>query len=484
MFLKRLKLVTVIPIVMMITAMILRPIWRDEVWALYFSDPNMEIGTLLMQRINHDTHPPFYFIIQHFWRSIFDSILWSKAFNLVCLLLGGGIAWKMGNKHRRETQLFLLLCLGSYWVIYFMAEIRPYMLLFTLCVLSTIFIRNVTSVKHAPPIGTYLIWLCLTVALSLTHYYAALWMGLCGGSLALHGLYMKRNSQFWGFGLLTAIGLIPISLWIYYSLGTINFGFEDRTKVEFLTFGLNQFRRAIIDKTLGSNLAIAAIAILTLPTLLRQREHSDIIMLGTAVSLVMIVFTIHVFVQPFIKERSFIVIIPSLIYLMTRAILIKLDSNTANPRLFKAAIVMAIITPFLFAGEFFKDREKIDDVRAIFTQYPTCQNAPIATYYRPSPQGDDYAAYYTKISLKNVYKRGNPPILLSVQTLTPATLDTILKSNCPIKVLALNLPRGEKQEHIVFRQVLNDADIPYENLALTSIAKNRNILYLDSSSQN
>lgn len=481
MFFKRLTYATAIPIIMMIVAMVLRPLWRDEVWALYFSDTGMALSDLLADRMSNDTHPPLYFAIQHFWRSVSENILWTKFFSLLVLGLGGLLGYFMGKDHKRETVLFFLMCLGSYWVIYFMAEIRPYILLFTLCALSVIYIRRVTTSPMAPlSLLTIVGWSLLTCLISLTHYYGGVWMGVSGGALAIHGLYMKKPYRFFGFGFATAIGLIPVCYWIYTNLGTINFGDEQRTAAEYFTFGFNQFRRGITDKTLGSNLALSIIAILAFPRLYRQREASDTILALSALILVLIVFFIHVFVQPLIKERAFIVIIPALIYLMARAILLSLDADTVHPRLKQAVMWLAIISPFLFMSEYFKDREKTDQVRAVFTQNLACERAPIAAYYRPSPQGNDFSEFYTRLVLKDLYKKDTSLNLVNIKDLTPQIVADILNSSCPVKAVALNLPRGDKPDHAAYRQALETAGIPYTTLQKRVIGKGRNILYLDT----
>ena len=479
MFLKRLTIATAVPVAMMLVAMVMRPVWRDEIWALYFSDTSMELKELMSIRMSNDTHPPLYFIIQHYWRAVSDSILWSKFFSLCVLVLGGFLGARLGKNHKRETHLFFLLCLGSYWVIYFMAEIRPYILLFTLCALSVLFIRTASSDYQEKELPVFLpvIWGVLVVLISLTHYYGALWMGLSGAGLGLHGVFTGKPKRFFAYGFATAIGLAPVCCWIYTNLGTINFTSNELSAWGNFSFGFNQFRRGITDKILGSNLAISLIAILALPQLIKNRTASDKIMLFSAVALVVIIFIIHVSMQPLIKERAFIVIFPAMIYLMARGVLMGLDANKIGPKLKQAVIWMAVISPFLFMSEYFKDREKMGEVRELFARYPVCQTELSAVYFRPSPQGDDFSEFYTNVAFKKPYTA--KPNFMNLDDVTAQERSQIESSACPVKVFALNLPRGDKADHDAYRLAATGAGFDLSAYKQYNIGKGRNILYVD-----
>ncbi|MDX2236882.1 MAG: hypothetical protein NW203_04885, partial [Hyphomonadaceae bacterium] len=114
----------------LLAGVFLRPLWRDEYWALYFSGAELSLADAISLRMVRDVHPPFYFTLLHFWRAVTDAEIWARVFNLVALPLAAAAVWALGRARRDETLLFLFLCAGSYWVIYFGVEVRMYALVF------------------------------------------------------------------------------------------------------------------------------------------------------------------------------------------------------------------------------------------------------------------------------------------------------------------------------------------------------------------
>lgn len=505
-FLRALSMATIIPVLVMIIAMIARPLWRDEYWALYFSDIHHSLEFLLTQRLSYDTHPPLYFIIIHFWRAVIDHVLWIKLFSILCLVLSGFSIWKLQdtpiNQHpgenagqpayktKFETLLFFLLCLGSYWVIYFMAEIRPYIMLFSLCALSVFIVKNLADkigAKTPLTIIDFALWALLGAAISLSHYYGAIWVGLCGAGLGIWAWLAKRPRTFFAFAAATMLALLPVTMWILNSFGTINFGQEIISATDLFTAGAHQFLRALFGKTLVANIGLTIMVCIGLPIWWRRKTPADLILMLACIGLVLTVFFVHVFIQPFIKERAFLVIIPALIFMMARSIGHAVFENRIGSNLQKAALTFAVLTPLLFWSEFFKDREKISHIRAVFTQDTNCRTAPIATYFRPSPQGDDFSAFYINRALANLYGPNTvqtQPQFLDITKIDPATVRAIMAHDCSVKILTMNLRRGDrrssKSDHVDFRHAVQNfiaMSSKPTKLEHTLIGKGRNQIY-------
>lgn len=463
---RNIALATLVPILVMVIALYWRPIWRDEAWALFMSDPSIGLSGVTA-RSSTNVHPPFYFYILHMWRNFADGVLLSKILNLVFIVVGSFMALHIGRAYKIQTSLFLLFCAGSYWLVYFTSEIRPYAFMFVTGALGVLAIaRIMQSAKDDRIWPLAILWAALAATACLTHYFSFVWTGLLGLFTGLALLRQGRPKDFLIIGAASLMGILPglIFLASAYSTMGIPPG-EELSMAGNFAYGFNQFQRGMITKLFGSNLALAAILIMSISIMIKRRDPVDFVFGGAVVFTVLTLFTLHVFWQPIIKERSFIIIVPAIIFLMTRAMLLP-QHGKWRQRLISALPWVIAITPLLFISEYFKDREKMSDVRA-HLDMPSCRGADVVAYFRPAPEGEGFNEFYTRLSLKG----------LDINLIDSTKPSGVKNSQCPIKALALQMPRGEKEEHDIARAALQVSGVPLSELQEVSVGKGRNLLY-------
>ncbi len=459
-----------VPLIFMIVSLYARAIWRDEVWALYYTEPSLSLSETT-QRLYNNVHPPGYFYILHYWRMISNSIAWEKTLNLLFIIIGCFGARAIGAVDKKQTNVFLLLCAGSYWLIYFAAVIRPYTLMFVLASLSVLTLARILESKKSDSILVWaLVWAALGMLNALSHYFALVWIGLAGLFTGLVFLRQKRFSDFVIIGICSVLALAPSCLWIWASYSDIGYR-PDRAPGTWdnFTYGLNQFMRGMTAKLIGSNPAAYLIGILSLGALWQLRKPLDFVLAASALATVLVIFIGHMTWMPLIKERAFMVIIPALILLIARAILTAPQDK--YKKLWRALPIICALMPFLFVGEYFKDRERLNDVRTLFLQYPACTRAPIYTFYRPFREGDGFSEYYTDMAIPRNH-------LVEARLENAGMAKEIISAPCPIKAIALGMPRGEKADHKKMRTAFKDMGLPLETLIETRLGKGRNVVYL------
>ncbi|WP_017932634.1 hypothetical protein [Robiginitomaculum antarcticum] len=463
---RHIALATFVPVAVMLIALYWRPIWRDEAWALFMSDPSIGLGGVTA-RSSTNVHPPFYFYMLHIWRLFADGILLSKSLNLALIIIGIFAALRIGKAHRMQTYLFLLFCAGSYWLIYFTSEIRPYALMFIIGTLSVLAMARILQSTKGVRIWPFaMAWAVLSAAACLTHYFSFIWTGAFGLLTGLAMLKQGRAKDFVIVGAASVAGIIPGLLFLANAYGQMGIPpGEELSIMGNLAYGFNQFQRGMVTKLFGSNLALAIIFFMSIAIMVRRRKPVDIAIGGAVILTVTALFIVHIVWQPVIKERSFIIIIPAMIFLMTRAVMIDTDGKWRG-RVIRALPLVIAITPLLFVTEYFKDREQMSDVRALLSTQ-ACRGADITAYYRPAPEGEGFNEYYTRLSLDG----------LGVTLIDSSGALRARASDCPIKALALQLPRGEKDEHSIARAALSVSGVPVSELEEISVGKGRNLLY-------
>lgn len=390
--LRAFALATLVPIGMMIVAMWMKPLWRDELFSLYYADPNESLGRLMTERWSIDAHPPFYNPFLWAWSLISEHPFWLKYLSLVFAVLGGLLSFRLVRPdQKRHLLVFLLSCLGSYWVIYFATEIRPYVLNFTLSALLTL--TGLRLYQDARPDGRlWLAWLVIGTALSLTHFFGALWFACLGFVIGMTALFEKRQKAFVSIGLLTAIGLIPVLFWIQFALGHMEFSgvATDATVLEKLRGGLHQFLRGLVVKTFGSNPLITLLGFGGLAAAILGQRKAHTVLLRAVGLTILFAFILHVAFVDMIKERAFIVVMPAILWIMAGHL-----SETQNP-LARFVPWVTVIMPFLFISEYFKDKERFPELMAELNRYEFCQTTDLYVYYRADQPRDfhEFAAQY------------------------------------------------------------------------------------------
>ena len=468
-----------VPLAIMIIAMYVRPIWRDEVWAEYYSDISLSLSQTT-ERLKNNIHPPSYFYILHYWRQFSDTVIWEKTLNLVVIIGGFFAARAIGRPYPRQTVLFLLLCVGSYWLIYYAGIIRPYTQMFVLAALSVLMLARLLESKKGDPILFWvLLWAGLGALNCLSHYFALAWVGFAGLFTGFAFLKQGRHTDFIIIGLASLMAVLPSCLWLILNYQDI--GFRNDTPATTwanLHAGLNQFLRGILAKLIGSNPVVYVIAILSVLRLLRQRKALDIVLAGSIIATVLLIFIGHLSVTPLIKERAFMVIIPAIMLLAARALDVSLAAKSFK-KLWRVVPVVCVIMPFLFVGEYFKDREKLGDVRAAFAKYPACEIAEVLGYYRTFSEGEAYGAYYFKKALPGIQA-------IDIKAANPRQTSSVLNSDCPIKAVALVMPRGDRADHAAartrFNNILSANSLDIHGFKELHMGKGRNLVFIEKAS--
>ncbi len=465
---------SLVPIGFMVVALYWRPVWRDEVWALYYSDPALSFSQTT-ERLLNNVHPPLYFYILHYWRLLADTVLWAKTLNLLFLLFGLVTVWALGRGQARghkDVLPFLLLAAGSFWLIYYMAEVRPYALMFVLGAITVFILQRLLddqpTARRAP---LYFLWAIFGALFCLSHYFALLWIGFAGLFTGLVFLQQRRVRDFVFIGLASVVAVVPTIYWISISYSHI--GFVNLTPPgswSNFSAGQTQFWRGIVIKLLFSNPAASLLGLSGMIAVLRARklQSLDRILMGSVLGTIITLFILHMSWQPLIKERAFMVIIPALLLVLARGIAYKTECQVGN-RMGIAVMVFAVLMPFLFISEYFKDREHFDKVRAELAS-PACKGAPILIYARHFPEGQDFGRYIVHFVAPDI-----DPVPL--ETATPARLTAVRASQCPVKALALVLPRGERAEHKKARSRLEAAGLDLQSVQELSIGKGRNLVW-------
>ncbi len=444
-----------------------RPLWRDEVWALYYSDINLGLGAIT-DRLFNNVHPPIYFYILHFWRGVFDNIIWYKILNIAFIIFSFLGIYFIG-RDKKQTIIFLLLAIGNFWLIYYAGIVRPYALMFALGAICVFILSQIfANTKDGKTILFWLLlWIVAGAAFSLSHYFAGLFIGFCGLLTGIWFLSQKKPVAFLAIGFASALAVLPCLLWIYFSYDKIGFvnNTPPTTWDNFLS-GQNQFWRGVI-KFLFSNPPAFLLAIIGIFAAIKNKNHIfEKLLLASIILTIISLFLLHMFWQPLIKERSMMIIIAAILFLSASG-LAKINAGKIS----RLIPIFTIIMPFLYFGEYFKDREKLGDVRK-YTSVEPCEGAPIFVYYRSFPEGEEFGNYYLRFALPYI-------TAIEAHSKNKQELPNVLASACPVKALALVMPRGERAEHNKARNAFMDAGLNRQKHLETKLGKGRNILWLE-----
>ena len=458
---------------LLIASLIFRPLWRDEYWALYFSAPDLSLHDAMETRMVRDVHPPLYFILLHFWRTVSDSDLWARLFNLVALAAGAAGVWLLGRKHGRETALFLALCAGSYWVIYFGVEARMYALSFAACAVTLYAARTALDGEMARGLLAFVVAGAIAAG---SHYFGALWTACLGLCLGIAFLMRGQPVAFVIAGVASLIALAPTVAWILHASPETKPGAEGDILPlgEAFGYGANQFLRGVVVKTFGSNLPAFIAAGFGVAALARKRNAIDAVALGAILLTVIIAFAVHLLALPLIKERAFTVIMPALIFLAVRGLGALTRNQPRALRIAAFAPLAALISPFLFTPEYFKDREQIVEVRKLIAHSGQCAHAPVLAYYRPSSQAADFHPFMITRALNGAAAGGGDVNLID------AARDraSAWAPGCRLRAVALVLGKGETALHAQARRTLTAAGAPLEDWEERRLGKGRSLVWL------
>ncbi len=477
-----LALASIVPIAVMIAAMALKPLWRDEYWSLFFSEPTLDLAALVETRMIAEVHPPLYYITLHLWRSMLpDDPAIARFLSLPILVAGAALVWLLGQD-RREKVTFLLLSLGSYWVIYFAAEVRPYLLLYVGCVLSVFLLARMVEGRADRRAWLYPTWALLGILIGLTHYFGAIWFAAAGLCAGIAELVAKRPGRFIAIGVATTIAVAPALAWAYLSAQRIDPSLIQPSGNSLgaeLLHVLNQFLRGLVVKTFGSNPLVLFAGFAGVVAALQFKQRLSSILVLAALVTVLVAFAVHFAAVNWIKERAFIVIMPALIFVFTRHISALRIGEGLNAQFASLIPIAALIMPFLFIPEYFKDRERLSDLRQFVRSHAdACRGQPLLMYYRPSVH-DDFQPTVARLVLTTT----DGAQLFELIEADPDAPQQMRAppSTCPIRAAALLLEKGggESQRHA--RQAFARAGLDTERLHERGFGKGRNLLLVDES---
>lgn len=164
-------------------------------------------------QIQHEGHPPLYFILLKFWSYIFGSSeVGLRSFSLFCGILAFLILFnlfKRKSKNNYSAWGVLVILISNPFLFYFNNEARMYALAFLLSILSFSYWLNYQNDKKIKSYSFFCFFLS-SVALLYTHYYGLFFLS----SLALLELFIygfKRSIFNHGIAL---ICFLPWSLMI------------------------------------------------------------------------------------------------------------------------------------------------------------------------------------------------------------------------------------------------------------------------------
>ncbi len=273
----------------------------------------------------------------------------------------------------------------------------------------------------------------------MTHYFATLWFCTLSLIAGLAALKEGKPSRFVFFTAASLAAVIPVITWLYYSLPYLDLNDEKAVQpfMDKLSYGSNQYFRGLLIKLFMSNPIVTVIGFGALIAAVRGKGGKDsvnAILIWTVIVVTVLSFAVHVSYLTWIKERGFIVIIPTFLFIFAGALDQRLDHSWA-----KFVPLAAVIMPFVLMGEYFKDREKIGPLQeTLLPHVQACTGQLVLVHYRPS-QHEALYAYVTREILK--FKKNGQifaPNLIDVRTVSAPP-----KTQCPIKAAIFLLRRND-----------------------------------------
>lgn len=438
-----------VPVIgMAVASALIRPLWLDEYWSLYFSDvvrPFFEVWTT---RIRVENHPPLFYLSLMWLRHVINAPF---GFKLLSILVVYGYGLRAVLKARDdETKLYWLLILGSYWAIYYTVELRAYGIVFFVATLATILTRDWLS-RHAPKSAGWK-WITLGTVMALTNYFGSLWYGIVGAGLSLVLWRQGRRDQaMWVMAGVAAMIVLSL-IWIGWSSRSLSFHAHAHQRgLTALGIFWGQSSRAVL-KTLACNLAITGLALLAVRQAKGRPDLIETVLWASVGATLSIALLIHVFVYAMVAERTLIMLMPPMLLCLTRLALRAEPDSILARRVWFMVPVMMVITPVLFVSEFFKDQPEIRHTGALVGGFGDCRGAPVLT----AVAQDFHPDFATMLGGYTVSGGGEPPEFMQGvwgASKSPPQAPVLIEAHAPLKAVTfapacrlraalLNEPRG------------------------------------------
>lgn len=468
-----LALAALVSIAMAVMALVQKPLWRDEYWSLYFSGPGFSLDTLLKE-----VHPPLYYGLLKLWISISDNDVWVRSLSLLTAAIGTAAAFLIGGRSRQNV-IFVLLCLSSYWFVYFASEVRPYTLNYFLTI--SLSLVAVSIARNGPAIGNLLGFVLLAALLGLTNYLAALFAACLGLALGINELRARRSLRgFASIGIASVLAMVPTAVWVVLSLGVFDLSgkVKDTPFLEEVHFVLNQFLRGLVVKLFGSNPLAFIVGFGAVLAAFRFRPGPTGVFAFAILLTVVISFAMHFAVVGVVLERGYIVIMPTLIWIVSERLAPIRRGEDWRADWTRFVPLAAAIMPFLFIPEYFKDRERLGEVRAVLqTHREACAGEDILVFNRPTNH-DGYAGFVNRRVFR--YGQGAPdPVLIDAGIES----EVWRESSCPVKAAALILPKGGGDWKTAAIAAFEAKGLDVSALEERRFGKSRNVLWIAPESE-
>ncbi|HJX39241.1 MAG TPA: glycosyltransferase family 39 protein, partial [Anaerolineae bacterium] len=152
-----------------------QPLWWDEGWTVYFATADIPA---MVARTAIDIHPPFYYLLLHFWVLITGVSATSvRLFSVMAGTLSVPLVYVVGRRLIGQTAgliAALVMALAPFHV-YYSQEARMYALV-TLLVLASVYVFLSLLERHRLGVSSWRYWVLyvsLAAMAMYTQYYAA-----------------------------------------------------------------------------------------------------------------------------------------------------------------------------------------------------------------------------------------------------------------------------------------------------------------------
>ena len=189
-------------------------LWLDE--ALSVNIATLPLGDL-RSALEHDGHPPLYYVLLHFWTDVFGTgAVAVRALSAVFGLLTICLVWFMGRRRGGSAMGWILVAVVAVapFAVRYSNEARMYSLVMLLVALGW-FVLDDIVVRGRRSVLRFVALAALTAALLYTHYWS-MWLIAMLGLCALWGMWREpARRRIWG-GVLASliVGCVAFLPWV------------------------------------------------------------------------------------------------------------------------------------------------------------------------------------------------------------------------------------------------------------------------------
>lgn len=179
-----------------IAVSLLRGVWLDEGYTLWFTGHDVGFARALHDRWMRDAHPPLYYAWVWLWRPVAgDAISTLRLVNLGALLLPALTWWaacSVPEKDARFHRLFAMLVVSSPFFVLYAAELRSYFLMYIWAAALVAQTKLLLEAGDTPPARLIAVTVGTALLLFNVHYLGGLIAGVVLALLVLDGVIRRR----------------------------------------------------------------------------------------------------------------------------------------------------------------------------------------------------------------------------------------------------------------------------------------------------